>query len=167
MYHAVTQVKAHAMHASSGMADHQLHSEPRGERSAHALRAEAQDLFNQLAQALTRGDGARVAMLWETPAIVISDEGVIAIATAAQIAEYFGGAKSQYNVRGIVDTRADIRDLERIGERIVIASVRWPYLDAAGKTVGAESSDYTLRRDDAGALKIRGVLMHGVEPGTH
>jgi hypothetical protein len=149
------------------MADHQLHSEPRGERSAHALRAEAQDLFNQLAQALTRGDGARVAMLWETPAIVIADEGVIAVATAAQVAEYVGGAKDQYNARGIVDTRADIRDLERIGERIVIASVRWPYLDAAGKTVGAESSDYTLRRDDTGALRIRSVLMHGVEPGTH
>jgi len=149
------------------MAEHQLHSEPRGERSAHALRAEAQDLFNQLARALTRGDGARVAALWELPAIVIADEGVIALASVSQIADYFGRAKARYNTRGIVDTRADIRDLERIGERLVIASVRWPYLDAAGKTVGAETSDYTLRRDDTGALRIRGVLMHGVEPGTH
>lgn len=149
------------------MAEHQLHSEPRGERSAHALRGEVQELFTQLGRALTGGDAAAIARLWDVPALVIGDDHVIAVTTTDELERLFVAEKDQYAARGIVGTRADIRDLERIGERLVIASVRWPYLDAAGKTIGGESLDYTLRRDDTGALRIRSVLMRGVEPGTH
>ncbi len=149
------------------MAEHQLHSEPRGEAAARSLHAEVHDVLSRVARAVTSGDGAAMAALWEVPAFVIGADSVMAIERTEQISKFFGGAKQQYNDRGIVDTRPDIRGLERIGDRMVIASVRWPYLDAAGKVVGAESSDYTLRRDDTGAFKIRCVLMRGVEHGAH
>lgn len=149
------------------MAERLLH--PRGwdERRVDNLRVEVQALLDRVARAVTSGDGAGMAQLWELPAFVLGAEAAEVLASADQIAAMFGGARQQYNARGITSTRADIQDLERVGDRLVIASVRWPYLDATGKTIGAEKSDYTLRRDDRGDLKIRFVMYRGVEPGTH
>lgn len=143
------------------MESHQGPTQPRGVRLEHVLHGEVQDLLDELAKAVTAGDGETIASLWETPAFVIGADEVVAIASKAQIATFFGGAKGAYNDRGITGTRADILDLERVGDRIVIAVVRWPYLTADGKQVGSESSDYTLRRDDGGNLKVRSVLMRG------
>lgn len=148
------------------METHQRHTQPRGVRLQHALRGEVQDLLGKLAQALMRGDGASVAELWEVPAFVIASEGVHAVASSEEIEKFFGAVKDQYAGASIHGTRADIIDLERVGERIVIVTVRWPYLDDSGHELGAESSEYTLRRDDAGRLRIRAVLMRGVEPGS-
>lgn len=143
------------------MEPQQRHTQPRGVRLEHVLHGEVQDLLDELAKAVTAGDGETVATLWDTPGFVIGADEVIAVESKEQIAKFFGGAKSDYNDRGITSTRADILDLERVGDRIVIAAVRWPYLTADGKQVGSESSDYTLRRDDSGALKVRSVLMRG------
>ena len=126
-----------------------------------SLRTEVQSFLETLARAFTRGDGAAVAKLWEVPALVIDQGAVIAVSSLAEVERFFGGAQGQYNEKGIVDTRPELRDLDAIGERLVVAKVRWPYLDASGNTVGAEASDYTLRRDDTGALKVRCVLMRG------
>ena len=40
--------------------------------------------------------------------------------------------------------------------------VRWPYLDASGREIGAERFDYTLRREE-GVLLIRSALIRGIE----
>jgi hypothetical protein len=130
-------------------------------RLEHVLHGEVQDLLDHLARALIAGDGEAVAALWETPAIAIGTDGVTAVDSREQVAKFFGGAKNQYNADGVRSTRADLLDLERVGNRIVIATVRWPHLDASGREVSSESSDYTLRRDDNGKLKIRAVLMRG------
>ena len=137
-------------------------TDPRGIHVMHGVRGEVQDFLDGMAHALTAGDGEAIATMYEVPALIISDEGVIAVQSTEQIAQLFGSARAQYNAQGIFDTRADLIDLERIGRRVVIATVRWPHLDASGKEVAAESSDYTLRRDDAGRLRIRSVLMRGV-----
>jgi hypothetical protein len=44
--------------------------------------------------------------------------------------------------------------------------VRWPYLNSHGDEVGEESMTYTLRRDDAGNLRLRAAILHGEAP-TH
>ena len=41
--------------------------------------------------------------------------------------------------------------------------MRWPYLDAQGHELGAETSTYTLRRDGNGRLRLRVAVTHGVE----
>jgi hypothetical protein len=143
------------------METHQRHTQPRGVRLEHVVHGEVQDLLDQLARALVAGDGEAVAALWEPPAIVIGPDGVVAVSSRQQVAEFFGSAKAQYNARGITSTRADLLDLERVGNTIAIAAVRWPHLDASGREVNSESSDYTLRRDEQGKLKIRAVLMRG------
>ena len=128
------------------MEAHQRHTQPRGVRLEHVLHGEVQDLLDQLARAIADGDGEAVAALWDTPGIVIASSTVVAIQRRAQLA-------AMYKAPAARSSRADLLDLERIGDRIVIAAVRWPGLD--------ESADYTLRRDDAGKLKIRSVLMRG------
>jgi hypothetical protein len=130
-------------------------------------RGEVQEVLNRVARAVTAGDGKAMAKLWEVPAMVIGADMAMAITDSQEIEKFFGGAKAQYNERGITDTRAEIEELDEVGQNVFIASVRWPYLDAAGNTIGAERSDYTLRRDDKGELKIRSVLMRGVEGEPH
>jgi hypothetical protein len=137
-------------------------TDPRGVPIQRDVRSEVQHFLDDLARALTAGNGDAVASMYEVPALILSDEGVIAVESPVQIAQFFGAAKEQYNAQGIVDTRADLIDLERIGERILVATVRWPHLDVNHKEVAAESSDYTLRRDDQGRLRIRSVLMRGI-----
>ncbi|MBA3456128.1 MAG: hypothetical protein H0T42_23720 [Deltaproteobacteria bacterium] len=137
-------------------------TDPRGIHAQPDVRGEVQALVEGMARSLITGDGDAVASLYEVPALIISDDGVLAVESTAQIAQFFGAAKAQYNAQGIFDTRADLIDLERIGKRLLVATVRWPHLDAAGKEVASEASDYTLRRDDAGRLRIRSVLMRGM-----
>jgi ketosteroid isomerase-like protein len=136
-------------------------TDPHGVPVRRDVRSEVQRFLDHLARALTAGDGEAVAAMYDVPALIISDEGVIAVNSTAQIAKFFGDAHAQYNANGVVDTRADLQDLERIGERILVATVRWPHLDASQHEVASESSDYTLRRDDEGRLRIRSVLMRG------
>ena len=119
-------------------------------------------MLERFARALTAGDGRTVAGLWETPALVVGDQQVIAVGSRGEVEQFFGGAKEQYNQQGIVDTRPEIMRLEWATERIAVVKVRWPYLDASGRERGEERSTYTLRRDDAGELKVRVVVMHGV-----
>lgn len=142
-------------------------TDPRGVPVQRDARSEVQRFLDLLARALTSGDGEAVAAMYDVPAMIISDEGVIAVSSTAHIAKFFGDAHAQYAANGVVDTRADLQDLERIGARILVATVRWPHLDANHKEVASESSDYTLRRDDEGRLRIRSVLMRGMAALPH
>lgn len=125
-------------------------------------RAEVQQMLERMAGALTQGDGKTVASMWETPALVIGDQGVQAVGFNHEVEQFFAGAKQQYNKMGIVDTRPEIQQLRWATDRIAVVEVRWPWLDAAGRESGSETSTYTLRRDDGGRLRVRAVVMHGV-----
>ena len=123
---------------------------------------EVRQFLDRLAKALTRGDTA-VGALWQTPALVLGDAAVHSVGSIDELERFFAGAKQHYNDQGIVDTRGEIVSLHWPTERIAIAEVRWPYLDAQGREQGAETSTYTLRRDDDGELRLRVAVMHGVE----
>jgi hypothetical protein len=163
MYHIVIRVKAHAMQRVATMPTQQPGRQPYGARTARERHGEVQDLLDRYTKALTGGDGRAAAALWELPGYVIGPDVAIAFDRPPAIAAYFGTAKEAYNAKGIHGTRPEILEEEWIGDRLVVVRLRWPYLDAAGREVGAERSDYTLRRGDDGALAIRCVLMRGVE----
>jgi len=88
----------------------------------------------------------------------------MAVRTPEEVQRFFSGAKDQYNKMGITDTRADIVRLSWATHRIAIVQVRWPYLDARGEEVGEETSTYTLKRNQAGELKLCAAVMHGASP---
>jgi hypothetical protein len=120
-----------------------------------------EDFLDRLARALTSGDGATIARMWNVPALVVSDQEVLPVTSSEQVAKFFGGAKQEYNARGVTGTRGEILNLQWVTDRIAIAEVRWPWLDESGNEVGEEASTYTLRRDDDGNLKICATVMHG------
>ena len=125
------------------------------------VRAEVQALFDQLACALDDGVREAGATLSEVPALVVTPRGAIALDTPAAVVQHLAQAHERPAA-----TRADLIDLidlERIGERLAVATVRWPHLDDAAAEVGAATADDTLHRDDRGLLRIRAVLMRGAE----
>jgi hypothetical protein len=126
--------------------------------------ADVQEFLDRMAKALTAGDGRTVASMWETPALVVGDEMLQAPRSAAELEQFFSGAKDQYNKMGVTDTRADIVRLTWATPRIAIVQVRWPYLDRRGEEVGEETSTYTLRRNQAGELRLCAAVMHGAAP---
>jgi hypothetical protein len=116
-----------------------------------------------MGQALTQGDTNAAVSLWDTPAFVMSDDMVQAVLEPAELMQFFAGARESYNARGVMNTRPEIVRLDEITDRIVSVRVRWPWLDDNNREVGAETSTYTLRRNDAGDWKLRVAVMHGVE----
>jgi hypothetical protein len=163
MYHIVTHVKAYQMHTRLLMASQQSAGPTRGARGARERHGEVQDLLDRYSQALASGHGSAAAATWELPAYMIGPDLIVAVDRPEKITQFLGEAKEAYNAYGIESTRPQVLDEEWIGDRLVIVRVRWPYLDETGREVGAERSDYTLRRDNGGALRIRSVLMRGVE----
>ena len=127
---------------------------------------EVVEFLDEFARALTAGDTDSLVELWETPGLIVMADAVAPMNDEADVKKMFGGAKEMYAKYGIADTRADITQLQWIGDRIALVEVRFPWLDAQGAEVNGESSTYTLRRDDQGKLRMRGVLMHGVEKKT-
>lgn len=138
-----------------------------GQRAPHdASRQEVQRFLDRYAEALTGGDVATIASLWQVPAYVLSDTDIHPVASRAEIEQFFAGAKQQYNAQGITGTRAEITALHWPTERIAVVEVRWPYLDAQGHEQGEETSTYTLRRDDGGQLRLHVTVMHGAARRT-
>ena len=123
--------------------------------------SEVQEILDRLAEAVTEGNGKAVAKMWAVPALVLGDTMARPVSTLLEVEQFFGGAKEQYNARGISDTRAEIVDLRWPTPRIAIAEVRWPWLDSTGIEKGDEVSTYVFRRGDAGKLRIPAVIMHG------
>jgi hypothetical protein len=121
------------------------------------------DFLDRFAEAFTAGDGEAVAKLWRTPAFVLSAEMARPVSEPSEVAEFFGGARDQYNEIGITGTRAEIVRLDEISDHLVMVRVRWPYLDKDGDAMGAETSTYTLSREGDDDWKIRIAVMHGQE----
>lgn len=136
------------------------------ERSVRQRHDEIETFLNRFAAALTAGDGVGVAKLWALPAFVIGADMAMPLVDMKELETFFGGARGQYNARGITSTRPEVLDEDWVDDRMVLVTVRWPYLDEQGREIGAEASTYTLCRDDRGDLKLRVATMRGVE-GTN
>ena len=53
--------------------------------------------------------------------------------------------------------------LEDLTPKVVLVTVRFPWIDKSGNEIGGETSTYTLKRDTTGALRVRASVMHGAE----
>ena len=71
-------------------------------------------------------DTKTMAKLWGVPAFVIGQNMAKVVQSEEEVEEFYGGAKDMYNERGIIDTRAEIEDLDWIDQDLVVATVRWP-----------------------------------------
>lgn len=149
-------------HSTSSLGRRARHSDPLG---VIGRKREVQALFDDLAKALTTADRDRIAAHWEVPAFVLGDGTAHAVSSLDEVRALFGTVRTQYNERGVIDTRANLVRVDWPTREMAIVEIHWPYLDVDGKEVGGERATYTLRRDAHGTLKIRAVVLHGEEQG--
>jgi hypothetical protein len=108
------------------------------------------------------GDATQLTSLWAVPAGLFDAAGMTQIASLRDLEQLLVTQKQQQTELGIVDARLVLIDENWVGDRIVIAKVQWQYFDQAGRAVGSEDCNYTLRRGDSGELEVRAVLVHGM-----
>lgn len=125
--------------------------------------AQVQSLLEDLARAVTTGNGEGAAECWGVPAFVIGDEHEQAVMSLREVADFFAAAREHYNARGVGDTRPQVQSLQWISADLALVEVRWPWLDVQGEEAGSEASTYLLKRDRAGVLKLRVAIMHGAQ----
>ncbi len=117
---------------------------------------EAERFLIAYGDALSAGDGERVAQMWELPALVLSDSGSITVTSPEQVADFFGRQPAHYESSGIFATRAESVAIEQLSDELCTADVRWVGLDAEGRrTNHFELSTYVLRRDAMGDVRIQ------------
>lgn len=131
------------------------------QESSDRERAGVQRYLDRFAEAMTSGDLRTVVSLWGVPAFVIGENEARVVQSESEVEQFFEGAKDMYNERGIVGTRAEIVSLDWVAQDLVIATVRWPYLDRNDRTLGEESSSYTLLRGEDGGFKLRVITLRG------
>jgi hypothetical protein len=131
------------------------------EETIQEERGPVQKFLDDMANAMTSGDTERLAGMWQAPSYVIGDDMERAVNTPEEVKQFFAGAKDSYNARGVTGTRGEIEELQWITDRMVIVTVRWPYIDAKGNENGDERSTYLLRRDKSNELKVCVAMLHG------
>jgi hypothetical protein len=119
---------------------------------------ELRAFFEDYGRALSRCDLAAIAGAWEIPALVLADQGSIAVESGQQIEAFFSAAIQQYRDQGILSTTPEIARLEWLSELVAEVRVRWVRW-AAEERRGAELSQYLVRLDGVGQPRIRVALM--------
>jgi hypothetical protein len=113
-----------------------------------------------LGEALSRGDARAVAECWDVPALVLTDEGSVAVGSREQVAGFFKEAIADYRRRGIVSTRPLVRRIAPLTDKLVAVDVHWPAFDTHGDQREIELSHYVLGRGDDGRYRVRMAITH-------
>lgn len=119
------------------------------------------NFFLRFARALMAGDIKKIAQCWALPSLAVGDSFSMAMTTTTDIETLFAGIKQQYQVRGIAEAKPIVQSLTWATELMAVVDIRWPYIDRHGAEIGAESSIYTVKRDETGEVKILCALMKG------
>ncbi|HEU5102182.1 MAG TPA: hypothetical protein VFU22_24335 [Roseiflexaceae bacterium] len=114
-------------------------------------------------QAISAANVGEITDCWEVPALVLSDQGAIAVSSRDQIERFFGQAQEAYRSQGLVATRPALERAEALSEKLSSAHIRWSTLDKAGAEKASERSSYILRLGDDGELRIQVALTRSME----
>jgi hypothetical protein len=109
-------------------------------------------------EAISAADLATIASCWELPALVLSDQGAIAVSDAGEIERFFAQAQESYRSKGFVGTKPALERVENLSAQLTSVDVRWSTLDEAGVEKSSERSHYILRRRDDGEPRVRVAL---------
>ena len=127
--------------------------------------AEVEAFLDRYGEALAGGDLAGIAACYTLPALVAGDGAAIPIAEPGQVEAAFAGAADAYRAQGLVGIRAELRGVDELTPNLVLADVRWAYLDGAGDARRRSSYRYLLRRfAPEGRLGIQ-VVVDTTPPG--
>lgn len=120
-----------------------------------------EDFLERYARALSSGDLDGVVACWEVPALVLSDEGAIAVGEGEEVRRFFASAVEWYRTEGLASTRPTAVEVTELSPRVAGVDVEWSALDADGVERLREGSHYLLRLDDSGRPRIRVTVAPG------
>ena len=120
--------------------------------------AEVGAFLDRYAEALAAGDLPGIAACYALPALVAGDEAAIPLSEPAQVEAAFVGAADAYKAQGLVGIRPELRAVDRLTPALLLADVRWAYLDAGGDARRHSAYRYLLRRSAPGRLGIQVVV---------
>ncbi|HYN92822.1 MAG TPA: hypothetical protein VES42_03120 [Pilimelia sp.] len=103
------------------------------------------EFFDRYGAALTAGDLTTIAGCYALPGMVVADGYSFSFSSPAAVALSFLGAAPAYQERELVAAHADITDVQRLSDGLVLAAVRWEYLDCRGAAVPGERYRYVVR----------------------
>ena len=103
------------------------------------------EFFDRYGAALTTGDLPALAGCYRLPGTVVSGNYSFTFSSPAAVALSFVGAAAAYQELQLVAAHAEIGEVQRLGEALVMAAVRWEYLDANGHSVPGEGFRYVIR----------------------
>lgn len=106
--------------------------------------------------ALSAGDGARVASMHELPGLVLSDASSIPLTDRAQLADSVTAAAARFRDAGLSGVRPEYVAIEQLGDELCTADVRWIGVDTEGRASRhKEFALYVLRRSADGEVRIQ------------
>jgi len=112
--------------------------------------------------ALSAGDLPVVSSSWAVPALVLSDQGAMAVTSPTEIEAFFAQGIEYYRAQGLVSTRPELEHVEMLSETLITVDVRWPAYDSSGKEKASERSHYILQLGQDGQPQFRVALTRTV-----
>lgn len=115
-------------------------------------------MLERYGTAVSSGDVPGIVNCWEVPALVLSDEGALAVSEARAIEEFFSQAMGWYQSQGMISTRPELKRADRLSDRLASVDVRWPAFDSSGNEVFSEVSHYILSLGKDEQIRVRVAL---------
>jgi len=112
--------------------------------------------------ALSDGDLPVVSRCWTVPALVLSDQGAIAVTNPSEIETFFAQGIEYYRSQGLMSTRPELERVEMLSETLISVDVRWPAYDSSSREQASERSHYILQLGQDGQPQIRVALTRTV-----
>jgi hypothetical protein len=103
------------------------------------------DFFDRYGGALVAGDLPAIAGCYAMPGMVVSYGYGFTFSSPAAVALSFIGAAPAYREHQLVAAHAEIGEVQRLSDGIVLVDVRWEYLDSDGGAVPGERFRYLVR----------------------
>lgn len=120
--------------------------------------ARTKQFLERLGQAMSVGDAETVAACWSVPALVLSDEGALAVMGMSEIVDFFTSVIDRYRAQGLMSTIPELERLQPLTERLAAIDVRWPAFDTHGREQLSERSHYIVHLGASGQPRIRVAL---------
>ena len=114
-------------------------------------KTDVERFFNDYAEALSSHDANHIARHWGVPALVLGDQGAIAVNKPEEVVAFFAASMEQY--ADVAKARAGIRSAIALSASSIACEIEWEHLDQGGEVVGSEAGHYILSRDED-AVKI-------------
>lgn len=115
-------------------------------------------LLKELGNALSAGDVRSASSCWDVPALVLSDDGAMVVASRDEVHAIFAAATKWYHEQGLTSTKPEIERMDLLSETLAAVDVRWPAFDASGNEKSSERSHYIIHAPKEGTPHIRVAL---------